>query len=121
MFLESKKAKKRAPRGGVVNTVFSQKIQNAKIPPLTSLSISNIEYISIGYLIALGFGVGIFSGLLGIGGAFIMNPSLIYLIGVPTSVAIETSLFQTIFVSGYGGLIHFFKGNVDFALVACVL
>jgi len=121
MFLESKKAKKRAPRGGVVDTIFSQKIQNVKIPPLISLPISNIEYISIYYLIALGFGVGILSGLLGIGGAFIMNPALIYLFGVPTSIAIGTSLFQTIFVSGYGAITHFFKGNVDFALVACIL
>jgi len=121
MFLESKKAKKRAPRGGIADTVFSQKIQNAKIPPLTSLPVSNIEYISICYLIVLGFGVGILSGLLGIGGAFILNPALIYLIGVSTSVAIGTSLFQTIFVSGYGALTHFFKGNVDFALVACIL
>ena len=121
MFLESKKAKKRAPRGGVVDTAFSQKIRNVKIPPITSLPISNIEYISVCYLVVLGFGVGILSGLLGIGGAFILNPALIYLIRVPTSVAIGTSLFQTIFVSGYGGLTHFFKGNVDFALVACVL
>jgi len=121
MFLESKKAKKREPRGGVVDTIFSQKIQNVKIPPLISLPISNIEYISIYYLIVLGFGVGILSGLLGIGGAFILNPILIYLIGVPTSVAIGTSLFQTIFVSGYGALTHFFKGNVDFVLVACIL
>lgn len=121
MFLESKKAKKRAPRGGVVDTIFSQKIQNAKIPPLTSLPISNIEYISVGYLIVLGFAIGICSGLLGIGGAFILNPALIYLIGVPTSIAIGTSLFQTVFVSGYGGLTHLLKGNVDFTLVASVL
>ena len=121
MFLESKKAKKRAPRGGIVDTIFSQKIQNAKIPPLISLPVSNIEYISICYLIVLGSGAGMLSGLLGIGGAFILNPALIYLIGVPTSIAIGTSLFQTIFVSGYGGLTHFFKGNVDFTLVVCVL
>lgn len=121
MFLESKKAKKRAPRGGVVDTIFSQKIQNAKIPPLTSLPVSNIEYISVGYLIVLGFAIGICSGLLGIGGAFILNPALIYLIGVPTSIAIGTSLFQTVFVSGYGGLTHLLKGNVDFTLVASVL
>ena len=121
MFLESKKAKKRAPRGGVVDTIFSQKIQNVKIPPLISLPISNIEYISIYYLIALGFGVGILSGLLGIGGAFIMNPALIYLVGVPTSVAIGTSLFQTIFASGYGGITHLLKGNIDFKIVACIL
>lgn len=121
MFLESKKAKKRAPRGGVVETVFSKKIQNIMILPLILLPISKIKSISIWNLIGLGFVVGMFSGLLGIGGAFIMNPALIYLIGVPTSIAIGTSLFQTIFISGYGALTHFFKGNVDFTLVACIL
>ena len=121
MFLESKKAKKRAPRGGVVDTIFSQKIQNITISPITSLPISKIKSISIWNLICLGFVAGILSGLLGIGGAFIMSPALIYLIGVPTSVAIGTSLFQTIFISGYGALTHFFKGNVDFALVTCIL
>lgn len=121
MFLESRKAKKRAPRGGVVDTIFSQKIQSIKIPPLTSFPISNIEHISICHLIALGFVAGILSGLLGIGGAFIMNPAFIYLIGVPTSVAIGTSLFQTVFISGYGALTHFFKGNIDFALVVYIL
>ena len=121
MFLESKKAKKRTPRGGVVETVFSQKIKNIKIPPLTFLPISKIKSISIWNLIGLGFVVGMFSGLLGIGGAFIMNPALIYLFGVPTSIAIGTSLFQTIFVSGYGAITHLLKGNIDFRLVACIL
>ena len=121
MFLESKKAKKRAPRGGIVDTVFSQKIQNITIPPLTSLTTSKIKSISIWNLICLGFVAGIFSGLLGIGGAFILNPALIYLIGIPTSIAIGTSLFQTIFVSGYGAITHLLKGNIDFRLVGCIL
>ncbi len=121
MFLESRKAKKRAPRGGIVDTIFSQKIKNTRIPPMISLPISNIEHISIYFLICLGFGVGILTGLLGIGGAFIMNPALIYLFGVPTSVAIGTCLFQTIFIAGYGSLSHFFKGNVNFELVTCIL
>jgi uncharacterized membrane protein YfcA len=87
MFLESKKAKKRAPRGGVVDSVFSQKIQSIKIPPIISLPTSKIKNISLWNLIFLGFGVGTLSGLLGVGGGFIMSPALIYLIGVPTSVA----------------------------------
>jgi len=121
MFLEGKKAKKRAPRGGIVDTIFSQKIQNIKIPPIIYLPTSKIESISIWTLIFIGFGVGILSGLLGVGGGFIISPALIYLIGIPTSLAIGTGLFQIIFVSGYGALTHFFKGNVDFALVACIL
>ena len=100
---------------------FSREIQNIKIPPNISLPISKINSISIWSLIGLGFGVGILSGLLGIGGGFIMSPSLIYLIGVPTSIAIGTNLFQIMFTSGYGALTHFLKGNVDFVLMAYIL
>lgn len=121
MFLESKKAKKRAPRGGVVDTMYSQKIQSIKIPPIISLPTSKIKKISLWNLIFLGFGVGVLSGLLGVGGGFIMSPALIYLIGVPTSVAIGTDLFQIIFTSGYGAITHLLKGNIDFRLVGCIL
>ena len=88
MFLESRKARKRAPRGGVVETRFSQKIQTTRVPPSISLSISKIDSVSVWSVIVLGFLVGMLSGLLGVGGGFIMAPSLIYLVGVPTSVAI---------------------------------
>jgi len=121
MFLESRKARKRPPRGGVVETRFSQRIQKIRIPPLISLPISKIDFIPLWSLIGLGFAVGMFSGLLGIGGGFVMTPSLIYLFGVPTSLAVGTSLFQMIFTSGYGSLTHFLKGNIDFRLVAYIL
>jgi len=121
MFLESRKARKRPPQGGVVETRFSQRIQKIRIPPLISLPISKIDFIPLCSLIGLGFAAGMLSGLLGIGGGFVMTPSLIYLFGVPTSVAVGTSLFQMIFTSGYGSLTHFLKGNIDFRLVAYIL
>ena len=121
MFLESKKAKKRAPQGGMVKNLISQKIRNVKIPPIISLPTSKIESISIWTLIFIGFGVGILSGLLGVGGGFIISPALIYLIGIPTSLAIGTGLFQIIFTSAYGAITHLLKGNIDFKLVACIL
>ena len=121
MFLESRKAKKRAPQRGLVESLISQKIQNIKIPPIISLPTSKIENISIWNLIFIGFGVGILSGLLGVGGGFIISPILIYIIGVPTSVAIGTGLFQIIFTSAYGAITHLLKGNIDFKLVAYIL
>jgi len=121
MFLESKKAKKRAPQGGMVESLFSQKIRNINVPPFISLPTSKIENISLWTLIFIGFGVGILSGLLGVGGGFIINPALIYLIGIPTSLAIGTGLFQIIFTSAYGAITHLLKGNIDFKLVAYIL
>ncbi len=47
----------------------------------------------------VGFGVGILSAIMGVGGGFIMVPAMIYLLGMPTSVVIGTSLFQIIFVT----------------------
>lgn len=121
MFLESKKAKKRASQGGIVESLFSQKIRNINVPPFISLPTSKIENISLWNLIFLGFGVGTLSGLLGVGGGFIISPALIYLIGIPTSLAIGTGLFQIIFTSAYGAITHLLKGNIDFKLVAYIL
>lgn len=121
MFFESRKAKKNPPQEGVVKTRISTKIQKMRIVPTFSLPISGIESISVWALIALGFVIGMLSGLLGVGGGFILTPCLIYFFGIPTRIAIGTGLFQIIFTSGYGALTHFFKGNVSFFLAGCIL
>jgi uncharacterized protein len=48
---------------------------------------------------AIGFFVGVLSAIMGVGGAFILVPAMIYLLGMPTSVVVGTSLFQIIFVA----------------------
>lgn len=56
-------------------------------------------YISALLPISIGFGVGILTAIMGVGGGFILVPAMIYLLGMPTAVVIGTSLFQIIFVS----------------------
>jgi hypothetical protein len=56
-------------------------------------------YISALLPLSIGFLVGILSAIMGIGGAFIMVPAMIYLLGMPTRIVVGTSLFQTIFVT----------------------
>lgn len=56
-------------------------------------------YISALLPFLLGFFVGIISAIMGVGGGFILVPLMIYLLGMPTSVVVGTSLFQIIFVS----------------------
>jgi uncharacterized membrane protein YfcA len=55
----------------------------------------------ISALLPLGVGVlvGILAAIMGVGGGFLMVPAMIYLIGMPTSVVVGTSLFQIIFVT----------------------
>jgi uncharacterized protein len=56
-------------------------------------------YISALMPATIGFFVGILSAIMGVGGAFIMVPAMIYLLGMPTAIVVGTSLFQIIFVA----------------------
>ncbi|WP_069186457.1 sulfite exporter TauE/SafE family protein [Candidatus Terasakiella magnetica] len=56
-------------------------------------------YISALLPISVGVVVGILAAIMGVGGGFIMVPAMIYLLGMPTSVVVGTSLFQIIFVT----------------------
>jgi uncharacterized protein len=56
-------------------------------------------YISAIAPFSIGLGVGVLAALMGVGGGFIMVPAMIYLLGMPTSVVVGTSLFQIVFVT----------------------
>jgi len=58
-------------------------------------------YLSVIPILALGALVGILSSIMGVGGGFIMVPAMIYLLRVPTTIVIGTSLFQIIFVTAF--------------------
>jgi len=49
--------------------------------------------------LAIGAFVGFLVAIMGVGGGFIMVPAMIYLLRVPTSVVVGTSLFQIVFVT----------------------
>ncbi|WP_142849163.1 sulfite exporter TauE/SafE family protein [Telmatospirillum sp. J64-1] len=56
-------------------------------------------YISAILPFCIGLLVGILTAIMGVGGGFVMVPAMIYLLGMPTSVVVGTSLFQIIFVT----------------------
>lgn len=53
-------------------------------------------YVSVIPILGIGIGIGMLGALLGIGGGFILVPALIYLLRVPTSIVIGTSLIQMV-------------------------
>ncbi|MTI43035.1 sulfite exporter TauE/SafE family protein [Roseibium hamelinense] len=63
-------------------------------------------YVSIIPILGLGAVIGFLGSVLGIGGGFMMVPALIYLLRVPTSIVIGTSLFQILFTMSAATIFH---------------
>jgi uncharacterized membrane protein YfcA len=68
--------------------------------------------VNILLLLGMGAGVGMMSGIFGVGGGFLMTPLLIFL-GVPAPVAVGTEANQIVASSVSGALAHFRRGNID--------
>jgi len=72
--------------------------------------------------IILGIVVGFVAAIMGVGGAFLMVPAMIYLIGMPTKLVPGTSLFVTIFVTGFVVASHALAYNtLDLILVLILI
>ena len=78
-------------------------------------------YISATLPIGIGFVVGIMSAIMGVGGAFLMVPAMIYMLGMPTSIVIGTSLFQIIFVQAYVTMLQATQNQTVDILLALIL
>ena len=79
-------------------------------------------YESIFTPIIIGLLVGFLAAIMGIGGAFILVPAMIYIIGMPTKLVPGTSLFVTIFVSAIVTVLHaFYYGSIDLMLVMVLI
>ncbi|SPF44795.1 conserved membrane hypothetical protein [Syntrophobacter sp. SbD1] len=98
----------------------SKMIHRFQLRPMISLPDSGIERISLWAILALAYVGGVVSGFLGGGAGYVRMPSMVFLLGVPTHVAVGTDLFEIIISAGYGTLTHALKGNVDI-MVALVM
>ncbi len=83
-----------------------------RVPPIIELRRCGIR-VSLWALAALGLGIGFLAGLLGCGGGFALVPAFIYLLGVPTFVAVGTSLLCVIISGAYGTFTYGFQGDVE--------
>jgi len=92
-------------------TSLSQQLQRINIPPVLHFAKSRVT-ISLWIILAVGFFIGMLAGIIGVGGGFIMVPALVYLIGLPSFMAVGTDLFQIVFSAAYGSIRHAMSGNV---------
>ncbi len=89
-----------------------------KIPPMVHLNTAGI-YCSAWLPITVSFLTGWLAGILGIGGGLIRMPSLIYIVGCPTHVAVGTDLFEVMISGLYGAGTYTYKGRTE--LVAALI
>ena len=79
-------------------------------------------YESIFTPIIIGLIVGYIAAIMGFGGAFILVPAMIYIIGMPTKLIPGTSLFVTIFVSAIVTVLHALNyGTIDVILITILI
>ena len=95
-------------------------VQGIRLAPMVSLPTSKIERVSLWMILLVALVGGVFSGFLGGGAGYIRMPALVYLLGVPTHVAVGTDLFEVMISASYGTVTHALKGNVDI-LIALVM
>jgi uncharacterized membrane protein YfcA len=95
-------------------------IQRVQLAPMISLPTSGVKSISIWIILLVSFIGGLFSGFLGGGAGYIRMPMLVYVLGIPTHLAVGTDLFEIIISASYGTFSHAMKGNVDI-LIALVM
>jgi uncharacterized protein len=93
---------------------LAERLHKINLPPMISLPASGIKSVSLWIVIFVFLFTGFLSGFLGVGGGFIRMPALVYLIGVPTVIAVGTDLMSVLFAGAYGCFTYAIKGRVEF-------
>lgn len=98
----------------------SRRIQSLQLRPMIELPTSGVKAISLWVILLVAFIGGLFSGFLGGGAGYVRMPAMVYVLGIPTHLAVGTDLFEIIISASYGTFTHAAKGNVDI-LIALVM
>jgi uncharacterized membrane protein YfcA len=97
MFMESLRTIRRGTSQPARSAVEKKKKASiwSRLPLQMHFTQSNIRTSAI-FPFSIALFVGVLAALLGVGGGFIMVPAMIYVIGMPTIVAVGTDLFQIV-------------------------
>lgn len=122
MLYEYFKLTKGAGRGEKVSDAgtsgLALKMHKINMPPMVHLRVSGFT-ISVWVILGVAAFTGFIAGFLGVGGGFIRMPSLLYVIGAPTRIAVGTDLFEVMASGAYGAFSYAMKGRVE--IIAAVV
>ncbi len=125
---------RRASEKDITTEGLARRIQSLNLPPrhiwlprwgristLVALPTSEIAQMPAFVPVIVGIGVGFLAGILGAGGGFILTPVLIYLLGIPTRIAIGTGLFMVLVASSVGAFVYALSDRVDLLIALLML
>lgn len=95
------------------------RVQAITLPPTVSLP--GGATVSVWVILAVGSGIGILSGCLGVGGGFLLLPVMVYGFGIPAAIAAGTSLLQISISGAFGTFVYAQSNAVNIPVVAALL
>ena len=93
---------------------ISDYLNRLKLAPMIHFPVADVS-VSLWIVLTVGLATGYLAGTIGVGG-FIGVPAMIYVFGMPSTVAAGTELYLAVFMGGWGALNYVFEGKVDIRL-----
>ena len=121
MFWEGLRAMLRARRGGAVPMRRSGSHGWIHGLPLKMRFKRSKIYLSVIPVVVVGLVIGFIGAVMGIGGGFILVPLMIYLLRVPTSTVIGTSMVLTLVTMVFATMLHAVTNHLVDAVLALIL
>lgn len=98
---------------------FTERVQSIYIPPMVLLA-GGVS-VSVWIVVAVGGAIGVLSGFLGVGGGFLLMPTMMYGLGIPAAVAVGTDILQITVSGAYGAFVYAQAGSVALPVVGSLL
>jgi len=108
--IRSRRAGDTAPSTRIVDF-----LSRFRLYPLIRFPVADVR-VSLWVILVCGLATGYLAGTIGVGG-FIGVPAMIYVFGVPATVATGSELYLAMFMGAFGALNYAYEGMVDIRLV----
>ncbi len=96
-------------------------LSKIRLPPYVDFPIAGLPQVSAPLIAYVGLFLGIFSGLVGIGGGVVLMPIMLYGVGFNIRKAAGTGIAMILVVSIIGTLRHSLAGNVHLGLAVSLM
>lgn len=96
-------------------------LAHLRLPPLVDLPVAELSGVSAALVCYVGLGLGVLSGMLGIGGGVVLMPIMLYGFGFNIRKAAGTGIVVILIVSIIGTVQHARLGNVHLGLAVTLM